>query len=67
MEDIRKFFANYGGIVIGILVAILVLCTGLYQLIVAIILIGLGAYIGNYVQKNKYEVKEKLKNFIDKL
>ena len=26
-----------------------------------------GIVVGNYVQQNKYEVKEKIKNFIDKL
>jgi hypothetical protein len=27
----------------------------------------LGAIVGNYIQHNKYEVKEKLKNFIDRM
>ena len=36
-------------------------------IIIAIVLIFLGAVVGNYVQQNKYEVKEKLKNFIDRL
>ena len=35
--------------------------------IIGIILIGMGLFIGNYIQRNKYEVKEKLKNFIDKM
>ena len=39
----------------------------LYKLIIAIVLIYIGAVIGNYVQQNKYDVKEKLKNFIDRL
>ena len=67
MEDIKKFLMKYRGAIIGALVAILILCTGLFWLIVGIILIAMGIYVGNYVQLNKEIVKEKLKNIIDKL
>ncbi len=67
MEELKRFMSQYGGILIGIIVAILILCTQLYKLIIGIILIFLCAYAGNYIQHNKFEVKEKLKNFIDKL
>ena len=53
--------------IIGVIIAVLILCTRLYELIVAIVLIVLGAFVGNYVQKNKDEVKDKLKKFIDRL
>ena len=53
--------------IIGGIIALLVLFTRLYQLIIGIILIFIGMFIGNYVQHNKYDVKEKLKNFIDRL
>ena len=55
------------GAIIGVIIAILILCTRLYELIIAIVLIILGAFVGNYVQRNKDEVKIKLKNFIDRL
>ena len=58
---------KYRGAIIGALVAILILCTGFYKLIIGIILVALGLYVGNYIQLNKEEVKEKIKNFIDKL
>lgn len=67
MEDVKKFLMKYRGAIIGALVAILILCTGLFWLIVGIILIAMGIYVGNYVQLNKEIVKEKLKNIIDKL
>jgi len=67
MDDIKKFFRIYGGAIIGALIAILILCTRLYELIIWIVFICLGLYIGNYVQHNKSEVKEKLKKFIDRL
>ena len=67
MDEFKKFMSKYGGIVIGVIVAIILLCTKLYEVIIAIILIAICGYAGNYVQHNKFEVKEKLKNFIDKL
>ena len=66
MDGFKNFMSEFGGAVIGAIIAILILCTGLYKLIIGIILIVLGMICGNYIQKNKYEVKEKLKNFIDK-
>lgn len=67
MNNFKDFFANYGGIVIGIAVAILLILTRLYVLIIGIVVIFVCAYAGNYIQKNKEQVKEKLKNFIDKM
>lgn len=67
MEDFKKFMSQYGGMVIGIIVAIILLCTQLYKLIIGIILVFVCGYVGNYIQHNKFEVKEKLKKFIDKL
>ena len=51
----------------GIIIAILILITKLHDLILAIVLIFLGAFVGNYIQQNKEFVKEKLKKFIDKM
>ena len=67
MNEIKDFLMKYRGAIIGALLSILVLCTGFYKLIVGIILICIGIYVGNYVQLNKNAVKEKIKNFIDKL
>lgn len=67
MNGFVEFIKEYSGAIIGAVIAILVLCTGLYKLIISIILIGMGIFVGNYVQRNKYVVKEKLKNFIDKI
>jgi len=67
MDNIKKFISQYSGAIIGGAIAILILLTNLYKLIVAIILICLGIFIGNYVQRNKVDVKEKLKQFIDRI
>ena len=58
---------KYRGAIIGALIAILILCTGFYKLMIGIILIAIGIYVGNYIQINKDDVKDKLKNFIDRL
>lgn len=67
MDEIKKFLSTYAGAIIGALVAILILCTHLYELMIWVIFIALGIFVGNYIQHNKTEVKEKLKNFIDRL
>ena len=59
--------AQYGGMIVGILIAIVLLLTKFYMLIIAIILIAVCGYAGFYFQHNKDAVKEKLKGFIDKL
>lgn len=67
MNEIKDFFMKYRGAILGALIAILILYTGFYKLVVGIVLVCIGIYVGNYVQLNKTEVKDKLKNFIDKL
>ena len=66
MGSIQEFWNNFKGAIIGVLIAIVILCTRLYNVILAIVLIVLGAFIGNYVQKNKEDVKIKIKDFVDR-
>lgn len=67
MDNFKNFLTKYCGAIIGGLIAIVILCTRLYELIIGIVLIFLGMIIGNYVQRNKTQVKEKLKGIIDRL
>ena len=67
MEEIKNFIMKYRGAIIGIIIAIVLLATRLYDVIMGILLILAGAFVGNYVQLNKDEVKAKLKKFIDKM
>jgi len=62
----HTFVANYGGAVIGAVIALLLLVLRIYHLIIWLAIIALGAFVGNYIQKNKEEFKFKLKSFIDK-
>ena len=65
--NIKEFWNNYKGAIIGIIISILVLVTRLHDLILAIVVLLLGAFIGNYIQQNKEDVKNRLKGFIDKM
>lgn len=67
MDGFKKFVSEYKGAIIGGIVALIILCTRLYELIIGIVLVILGIFTGNYIQRNKYDVKEKLKNFIDRI
>ena len=63
----KYFITQYRVAIIGVIIAILILVTRLHDLILAIVVLVLGAFIGNYVQQNKDFVKTKLKSFIDKM
>ena len=63
MDDFKSFWNNNQGTIIGVIVAVILLITKLHDLI---LIIGCG-FIGNYIYKNKTEVKDKLKKFIDKM
>ncbi len=65
-ENIMDFIVKYKGAIIGGVIAILLVCTGLFKLLFALVVIAAGILLGNYVQKNKDSVKETLKKFIDK-
>lgn len=67
MEEIKNFIMKYRGAIIGVIIAIVLLITRLYDVIIGILIILAGALVGNYVQLNKDEVKSKLKKFIDRM
>ena len=66
MEDFKKFLIKYRGAIIGGLIALIALLLNLHKILIWIIIIGAGIFIGNYVQNNKEFVKDKLKSYIDK-
>lgn len=67
MEEIKQFIKTYRGAIIGVVIAVLIILTRIDKLIMAVIIIAICAIAGNYIQHNKYEVKEKIKNFIDRV
>ncbi len=67
MEKFLQFLSDYRYPIIGFFVALVIIITGLYKLIIPIALIAAGIYFGFYFQKNKEKVKEKIKEIVDKL
>ena len=61
------YYVNrYRGAIIGGVVALLLIATGLSKFLIGLVIIAVGVFLGNYIQKNKSNVKETLKEFIDK-
>lgn len=67
MKDFGNFINKYKGAIIGVIIAIILLATKLYNVIIGILIILAGGFIGNYIQTNKDDVKKKLKRYIDKM
>lgn len=67
MEEFKNFLIKFRGAIIGGLIAIIALLLNLHKVLLWILIILGGILIGNYVQNNKEIVKDKLKQYIDKL
>ena len=65
--EFKEFMSRYLGIIIGILVACVIIAFRWMYLVECLVLIGIGAWVGNYVQANKTLVKNKLKKGIDRI
>lgn len=67
MNDNNNFFIKNLGAIIGIVIGLILACTRLYRVVIVVMAVAGGAYIGKYIQYNKEEAKDKVKKFIDKL
>lgn len=65
-DDFKEFVIKYKGAILGGIIAILLICTGLFKALLVLAIVVLGILVGNYVQNNKELVKEKIKQFVDK-
>ncbi|MFG6318262.1 MAG: DUF2273 domain-containing protein [Clostridia bacterium] len=65
-KNFAWYVKEYKGAIIGAVIAILFVATGLSKLVIALLVIVAGMFLGYYVQNNKESVKEILRNFIDK-
>lgn len=65
-RSVNDIIEKYGGAILGGLIAIILCFTRLYRLLIALLVIIGGVFLGNYIQKNKDDVKIKLKELIDK-
>ena len=65
---IASFIEKFGGMIIGILIGLIILNFSiLYDFFKFVFVVGICAWLGNYFQNNKANVKEKLKSIIDKM
>ena len=70
MDDQKNFvelISEYRGAIIGGVVALLLIATGLSKVLISLLVIVAGVFLGNYIQNNKNHVKETLKKIIDKV
>ena len=71
MENFASFWNKYKGaiigLIVGIILSVLLLYTNFYKVIIAIMLILGCMWFGNYFQLNKENVKDKIKNIIDRI
>ncbi len=67
MEKFLEFVKENIYPIIGFIVALILIVTGLYEVVIGIVIIVICVYAGFYFKNNKESVKEKLKNLIDKL
>lgn len=65
-NKIGGLISRYGGAIIGGLIALILCFTEIYRILVYAVIVLAGIFVGNYVQQNKTNVKEKLKEFIDR-
>ena len=66
-DNNNNFFIKNLGAIIGIVIGGILACTQLYRGVIFVIAVYIGGRIGAYAQYHKEELKEKSKNFIDKL
>ena len=66
MNDNNENNENNNNDLNSFIIALILCFTQIYRLLVGVVIILAGMFLGNYVQKNKSNVKEKLKEFIDK-
>ena len=65
-KNFAWYVTEYRGAIIGGVIALLFIATGLSQLVISLVVLAVGMFLGYYVQNNKEVVKQVLRNFIDK-
>jgi uncharacterized membrane protein len=60
------FLSRYSGAIIGMLIAVVLIALGIIKIVVFIAILIVFGFLGDYIQRNKVSVKEKLKSFIDR-
>ena len=66
MENFKNFIIEYRGAIIGGIVAIIALILQIHKFLIGCLIIAAGMFVGNYIQKNKDRVKDKLIKLLDR-
>ncbi len=66
MEKFKNFILEYRGAIIGGIIAIVALVLRIHEFLIGCLVIAAGILAGNYVQKNKEIVKEKIRDLVDR-
>ena len=66
MEKFKDFILKYRGAIIGGIVAIILMILKIHEILIGCLIIASGILAGNYVQRNKDTVKQKLRDIVDK-
>lgn len=65
-KNLAWYVKEYKGAIIGGIIALVFIATGLSKLLIGLVVVALGIFLGHYVQNNKESVKQTLRDFIDK-
>jgi len=66
MNNFKDFVMEYRGAIIGAIVAMLVLIFQIHKFVIGCLIIIAGILVGNYIQRNKETVKEKIRKILDR-
>lgn len=66
MDNFKDFMIEYRGAIIGAIVAILALIFQIHKFVIGCLIIIAGILLGNYIQRNKETVKEKIRKVLDR-
>ena len=66
MDGFKDFVLKYRGAIIGGIIAIVALVLKIHEFLFGCVVILVGILAGNYVQKNKEQVKDKIRDIVDR-
>ena len=66
MENLKDFILKYRGAIIGGIVAIVALILNVHKFLFGCLIVVAGILAGNYVQRNKDKVKDKIRDVVDR-
>ena len=66
MEKFKDFIIEYRGAIIGGLIAIVALALRIHEFLIGCLVIAAGILAGNYVQRNKEAVKQRIRDIVDR-